>query len=86
MKRIVEWKKTATDELTAMWLDADSRDLGRITTAAREVDRLLQTDPYGQGESRDADRRVMFVAPLAVNFRINAQMDKVEVVHIWQFY
>jgi plasmid stabilization system protein ParE len=85
VKFVVRWKQDASDELASIWLDAESSARGRITTSAREIDRLLQTNPYGQGESREADLRVMFVPPLAASFRVIPRVDKVEVLRIWQF-
>lgn len=85
MKFVVEWKKTAIDELTALWLNAESADRRVITASAREIDRLLQADPYAQGESREQGRRVMFVAPLAAAFRIHAQTRNVDVLRVWRF-
>lgn len=92
MRYTVEWKQTATDELTLAWLDAASdaefgvQDRARITAAAREVDRLLRADPYGQGESREWTRRVMFVAPLAASYAVDAAASKVEVLQVWTFH
>lgn len=85
MRFVVEWKKTAIDELTALWLIADSAGRTAITVAARDIDRLLQADPHAQGESRESDRRVMFVRPLAAAFRIDSRTSRVDVLRIWQF-
>jgi plasmid stabilization system protein ParE len=82
----VRWKEDASDDLTAIWLAADSRLRRNITSAAREVDRLLQYDPDRIGESREHDRRITFAAPLAVTFRVDAQARKVEVLRIRQFH
>ena len=86
MRFTVRWKGDASDDLTAIWLAADSRLRRKITSAAREVDHLLQDAPEGIGESREDDRRIMFVAPLAVTFRVDAQARKVEVLRIRQFH
>jgi hypothetical protein len=42
-----------------VWLDAPDRNA--VTAAANEVDRLLATDPAGQGESRAACIRVFSI-------------------------
>lgn len=85
MKFVVRWKQDASDDLASIWLDAESSARGKVTASAREIDRLLQTNPYGQGESREGDLRVMFVPPLAASFRVTPGADKVEVLRIWQF-
>lgn len=85
MKFSLQWKHTATDELAEIWMSADSATRQRITAAANEVDRLLRSDPEEHSESRDADRRVMFVAPLVITFWINAETDSVEVLRVRRF-
>lgn len=85
MKFSVRWKELALDDLTAIWLRADSTSRVKITGAAREVDRLLQNDPALQGESREGDRRIMFVAPLAVSFRVLERNSIVHVLRIRRF-
>lgn len=85
MKFVVRWKQDALDDLAAMWLDAGSWDRRRITTSAREADRVLRRGPYGASESRDGDRRILFVAPLAITFRVDTEADKVEVLRVRQF-
>jgi hypothetical protein len=57
-----------------------------ITAATGKVDYLLKNDPFGASESREGDRRIMFVAPLAVTFRINAAADRVEVLRVRSFH
>lgn len=85
MNFFVEWKKTATDELAEIWLNADSPERGRVTASASEIDRLLHLSPGRRGESRDGGRRIMFVAPLAASFRVLPAIEKVEVLRIWRF-
>lgn len=85
MKFALEWKQTATDELAAIWMRGDSAMRRAITTAANKVDQLLRDDPYGQSESRESDRRIIFVAPLAVTFRVNHATDTVDVLRVRQF-
>ena len=85
MKFRLEWKQTATDELAAIWVGADSPTRHMITLATNKVDFLLRSDPYQHSESRDADRRILFVAPLAITFRVDAGAGKVEVLRVRQF-
>ncbi|MGH7136903.1 MAG: hypothetical protein ACREHD_14280 [Pirellulales bacterium] len=85
MKFSLEWKQTATDELADIWLRADSRTRRKITAATVKVDDLLKRDPYGESESREGDRRIMFVAPLAITFRVDPEVDNVEVLRVRRF-
>lgn len=85
MKFRLEWKQTATDELAAIWVIADSPTRHRITIAANEVDYLLRSDPYQHSESRDADRRILFVAPLAITFRVDESASEVEILRVRKF-
>jgi len=57
----VRWRRTALDQLAALWLD--SNDRAAITAAVDEIDRVLAADPINAGESRAGDTRVMFVDP-----------------------
>lgn len=85
MKFRLEWKQTATDEHAVIWVGADSPTRHMITVAANKVDFLLRSDPYQHSESRDADRRILFVAPLAITFRVDAGTSKLEVLRVRQF-
>ena len=68
MKYTVRWtRKARLQQLAQVWLDAPERNA--VTAAANEVDRLLATDPAGQGESRAGGLRVLIVEPLLVGYR-----------------
>lgn len=86
MRFVCRWRQAATDDLAEIWLDADSANRYRITAAAREVDRLLQRDPDVEGESRDGDRRILFVAPLVITYRVDAWANKAEVLRVRQIH
>ncbi|HQU45334.1 MAG TPA: hypothetical protein PK867_21135 [Pirellulales bacterium] len=68
-----------------MWVSAGSAGRQDITFAAGEVDDLLQNDPQAHGESRERGRRIMFVAPLAVTFRVDIQARKAEVLRVRKY-
>jgi hypothetical protein len=51
----VEWLQTAVEELTEVWLKADSSMRRAISLAARQIDDMLSVDPESQGESRNGD-------------------------------
>lgn len=81
----VEGLEMAVDDLTALWMSADSEQRQRITSATHLLDQELQTDPYRLGESRGDDQRVLFVYPLAVQVEVDRQQQIVWVLHVWQF-
>ena len=81
----VEWLDQAIDELAAIWMRADSDKREAVTEASNAIDRELQTDPFRESESRDDERRVLFVPPLGAFFRVDTQERIVWVGHIWYY-
>lgn len=81
----VEWLNSASDELATAWAQSSSRTRRAITTAAHELDKRLAAKPKEEGESRSKDRRVTFIPPLAVTFRLEADGQTVTVLHIRLF-
>src|SRR5450759_4456139 len=73
----------AEQELAALWMDAANRTA--VTWAAHEIDGLLRHNPKEQGESRSLGRRVFFVRPLGVFFRVYSSDRVVQVQHVWRF-
>lgn len=71
MRFTVTWKPSAQAELASLWLAASSADRRVITAAAHEIDKALSVDAQSQGESRAANRRILFVPPLVVIFTIS---------------
>jgi plasmid stabilization system protein ParE len=69
MKYTVVWKQKAEDQLVDIWMASNDRE--NVSAATLEVDRVLKSDPELQGESRDGFRRVTFIPPLVVAFRID---------------
>ncbi|OYV92610.1 MAG: hypothetical protein B7Z73_04890 [Planctomycetia bacterium 21-64-5] len=66
----VRWRKEASDELTDIWLDGDATDRREVTNATAAIDKALARNPEDCGESRSADRRILFNHPLAVIFQV----------------
>ncbi len=77
MSYTVLWTPAAEAELARIWLAA--RDRTSITSASRVADRLLHENPHSQGESREGTIRIMFVRPLALQYKIH-EADRV--VHV----
>jgi hypothetical protein len=77
----VRWRRSALNELAEAWLQANATLRQAITAATGQVDQRLREDPRHEGESRPRGRRIMFVAPLAVTFRIERDGQMVSVLH-----
>jgi hypothetical protein len=59
----VRWRQDALDDLTTIWLQADSATREEITAAAHAIDLALQSDPFQNSESRGENEYVHFVFP-----------------------
>jgi hypothetical protein len=79
----VVWTQTALDNLATAWTRADSAMRQDLTRATREIDRLLQSDPHNQGESRASNRRITFQPPLGVIFEVDSNRPVVRVLFAW---
>jgi hypothetical protein len=78
----VEWLQSALDELAHLWIAADAVLRQALTAATHEIDQRLADDPQAEGESRAVGRRLTFVPPLAVTFRVEADGRTVTVIEI----
>lgn len=78
----VRWGRRALDELTNLWTQADSATRRAITSASYTVDQRLRHSPQQEGESRSRGRRITFVPPLAVIFRLEADGQTVSVLQV----
>jgi hypothetical protein len=85
VKFTVRWKETSTNELAALWIDADAVARREMTAAAREIDRVLEVNPGEVGESRPDGRRIAFFRPLAVTFVVDHERAVVRVLRIRQY-
>lgn len=77
----VEWLQAALDELAGYWVSADPSERQAITNASHELEQQLRTNAPTQGESRPRGRRIAFVPPLALTFRIEPDGKTVTVLH-----
>jgi len=80
----LRWRPTARDELTRIWLDADSQIRKHITQSCHRLEESIQRSPFDVGESRTGDIRVAFDPPLGVLFRVDAQNRLARVIHVWR--
>jgi hypothetical protein len=81
----VHGRPPAINELTDIWVDADSAGRQAITPATNEIDQRLARDPHNEGESRPNNRRILFVSPLAVLYRVLDAASVVQVLHVWRY-
>ncbi len=81
----VRWKRSALNELANLWTQAKASQRQAITAASHEIDRQLQDDPGGKGESRSQARRILFVPPLGITFHVKRQASVVFVLHVWRY-
>lgn len=81
----VDWLESALDDLTTLWLAANSSLKASITAATHAMDQRLTADAPNEGESRPGGRRIMFVAPLAVTFQMEPDGVTATILHVRLF-
>ncbi len=81
MTYMVIWLRRALNELTTLWMNADSALREAITAAADQIDQKLQRFPTLQGESRADGDRVLFAEPLGVLYHVRD--GAVRIFHVW---
>jgi hypothetical protein len=84
VKYRVVWIASAVDELAHAWINADSQLRELIVAAAHYIDEQLAMNPYAASESRPGGRRIQFVFPLGIHYRIENDATVV-VTHLWCF-
>jgi hypothetical protein len=79
----VVFTKKALDEVTTLWLNANSPLRAAITAAMASLEESLGRDPASAGESREHGVRIGFAPPLAFLFEILQDDRQVKVFHVW---
>ena len=80
------WVERAYDDLADIWVAVDVFTRRRIEAAITYLNAELQRDPWQVGESRSiVSRRMSFVGPIGVVFRIEDTTRTVRVNHIWRY-
>ncbi len=69
MNYAVTWERIAEAQLAALWIRSANKSA--VTGYIDQIDRALERDPHGQGESRNAGTRLAFFRPLAVRFHVD---------------
>jgi plasmid stabilization system protein ParE len=81
----VRRERRALDELTRLSTQADSATRQAVTSASHAIDQRLRQNPQQEGESRPRGRRIAFMPPLAVVFRVERDGQTVSVLQIRLF-
>jgi ParE toxin of type II toxin-antitoxin system, parDE len=77
----VRWSHRALDSLARLWLEnPDHR--ASITEAVAAAEELFAVDPVHEGESREEDRRVVFMRPLVFTVSIDESRSVVRVLNV----
>ena len=79
----VEWVQSALGRLATIWIDTSPVSRKAITSAVTHIDYYLRVAPERQGKSREQNRRTLFVAPLGIDFQVEADDRKVIVLRVW---
>jgi hypothetical protein len=74
---------SAAEKVLALWLDEPIR--ADVTRAADEIDRRHRRNPDEEGESRPRGRRILFVPPLAITYKVFPDENLVVVSDVWRF-
>ena len=84
MKWTVIYRPPAQDELADIWLN--SPDPQEVAEAADAIDQALTSNPFGAGESRGGDARIIIQRPLTVLYDVYQDDALVEVfaVYYWR--
>ena len=83
MKFEVRWSFKALDELARAWITSDEDQRQQITASAHLVDTILSRSPDAQGESREADDRIIFIGKLGITFTVEVERRRTIVLGIW---
>jgi hypothetical protein len=82
---IIYRNQSAMTPLKDTWENAEAPLRDAILQASRLVDLQLQENPQQQGESRDGTRRIVFQAPMAVEFEVDEQKQVVHILRAWAY-
>ena len=82
MKWTVVWKSDALNDLSELWIESLDRE--GSTASSHLIDQILKMSPLTAGESREDNRRVLIVPPLAVTYQVSTDDFMVIVGAAWQ--
>ena len=83
MNHVVVWLAAAEQSLIDQYLLARQYgDAALIAPAVARIDRQLEANPGGCGESRDGTRRVVYDHPVTIEFEVFADQRVVVVTRV----
>lgn len=83
MRYTVIWLSSLEDELARLYLLARADgNAARMTAATARIDTALASNPSEAGESRDGNVRILFEAPLSIDFQVLASERMVIVTEV----
>ena len=77
--------QSAVSPLHTAWENADSDLRNAILRATRQLDQQLQQNPLDVGESREPHTRVLFCAPLAIQYEVDEDHKLVRILRAWTY-
>jgi mRNA-degrading endonuclease RelE of RelBE toxin-antitoxin system len=80
MRYNVDWDASARHTLAAIWIKAANRQA--VTVAQARIDRLLATDPLGNGKPLSEGLYAIDVRPLRAVFEVDDSIKSVTVVSV----
>ena len=80
MNYFVKWRSEAEVQLIVLWIRAVNKQA--ITAFVDQIERILERDPHGQGESRNENTRLAFFRPLCVRYLVDDTTQTVMIVGI----
>lgn len=83
MEFTVNWRPSPLNDLADLWIKAP--DLAAVTRAANTIDEHLRTAPLENGESREANSRILFEEPLVVLYEVDVNRREVNVFDVWRW-
>lgn len=72
-------------EVLAAWEHGDAELRVRIPAAMLDLEKQLQVNPLGIGESRGEGLRILFQYPLAVTFQVEEENRMVRILRAWTY-
>ncbi|MFO0807683.1 MAG: hypothetical protein U0746_03585 [Gemmataceae bacterium] len=79
----VNWPERLGDVLLSFYaqtVQGDGRETAELNAALSRIESLLRIEPNRAGESREGDRRVVIVPPLAVEYVVDDALRRVDVL------
>ena len=83
MNYTVSWLPDAEAESANVRVNSHRR--AEVTRAAAELDRRLADYGPEEGESRPGGRRITFVKPVSIIFRVYEETKTVPVTQVWEY-